>query len=380
MKGKKDMKKKLLITLIAMSMSFALVACGSKDKEATGEEPVSAELIPIDESDSAEESSEEEVVEEEGREAPPEGMVYSELTGLPIDESLANQKPIAAMVDNEIKALPHFGLNSADIIYEMVNSTANDRITRLMVIYKDWGNIEQLGSIRSVRPTNIWVGSEYNAVICHDGGPVYIDAYLARDYAQHFSGIFSRVNNGKAREFTEYIMKGDLEKAFNNSSYSTEYDQFYEGPHFKFTTESKPIELEGDAATDINLSAAFKHNQSELKYDEGAGLYSYYVYGKPHDDGKTGETLTFKNVILQEAGLYQLDKNGYCAYMMFGETGSGDGYYITNGKAVKITWKKTTENGITRFYLENGEELTLNAGKTYIGIVPDEYWNEITLN
>ncbi len=375
------MKKKLLITLIAMSMSLALVACGSKeDKEASSEEAVTAEIIPIDESSSVEESSEEEVVEEEGREAPPEGMVYSELTGLPIDESLANQKPIAAMVDNEIKALPHFGLNSADIIYEMVNSTANDRITRLMVLYKDWGNIEQLGSIRSVRPTHIWIGSEYNAVICHDGGPFYIDTYFARDYAQHFSGIFSRVNNGKSREFTEYILKGDLEKAFEKSSYSTEYDQFYEGPHFKFSTESKQVELEGDAATDINMSAAFKHNKSELKYDESTGLYTYYVYGQVHEDGKTGEALTFKNVILQKAGLYQLDKNGYCAYMIFGDTGSGDGYYITNGKAVKITWKKTTENGITRFYLENGEEITLNAGKTYIALIPEEYWSETTLN
>ena len=375
------MKKKLLISLLALSMSLSLVACGNKDKEKeAAPDAVTAEIIPIEEPLSSEEAPAEEEVAEEDNEAPPEGMVFSELTGLPIDESIANQKPIAAMVDNESTALPHFGLNSADIIYEMVNSTANDRITRLMVLYKDWGNIEQLGSIRSVRPTHIWIASEYNAVICHDGGPFYIDVYMARDYAQHFSGIFSRVNNGKAREFTEYILKGDLEKAFEKSSYSTEYDQFYEGPHFKFARESKPIELEGDAATDINMSAAFKHNKSELKYDESTGLYTYYEYGKVHADGKTGEALTFKNVILMKAGLYQLDKNGYCAYTIFGDTGKGDGYYITNGKAVKITWEKTTENGITHYFLENGEEITLNSGKTYIALIPEEYWSETTLN
>lgn len=376
------MKRKLLILALSLSLGVSLAACGEKeDKETVKQEPVVAEIIPIDESDNkpAEEVAEE-PGEEEEEEVLPAGMVYSELTGLPIDESLARQKPIAAMVDNESKALPHFGLNTADIIYEMVNSTANDRVTRLMVIYKDWGNIEQLGSIRSVRPTHIWVAGEYNAVICHDGGPFYIDQYLAHDYAQHFSGIFSRVNNGKAREFTEYIVKGDLEKAFEKSSYSTEYDDYYEGPHFKFSTQSKPIELEGEAATDINLSVPFKHNKSELKYDESLGEYVYYVYGSRHDDGKTGEPLTFKNVILQEAGLFQLDKNGYCAYTMFGETGKGDGYYITNGKAVKITWTKSGENSITHFFLENGEEITLNAGKTYIGIVPDEYWDGVTLN
>ena len=211
------MKKKLMLALVGISACLALTACGDKEKAVETEEQVTAEIIAIDDAVTPVET--EEVVEE----TCPEGMYYSELTGLPISEDIKNQKPIAAMVDNESTALPHFGLNSADIIYEMVNSTANDRVTRLMVVYKDWGNIEQLGSIRSVRPTNIWVAGEYNAVICHDGGPFYIDTYIAHDYCQHFSGIFSRVNNGKAREFTEYIVKGDLEKAFSNSSYSTEY-------------------------------------------------------------------------------------------------------------------------------------------------------------
>ncbi len=382
--GKKVMKKLCMILVSCLVLGTVLTACGGKSEvETKDDKPVVAEIIPIDEPapEVQEETvAEEEVVEEEVAEVPPEGMVFSELTGLPIDASLANQKPIAAMVDNEIKALPHFGLNTADIIYEMVNSTANDRVTRLMVLYKDWGNIEQLGSIRSVRPTHIWIAGEYNAVICHDGGPFYIDQYLAHDYAQHFSGIFSRVNNGKAREFTEYIVKGDLEKAFGNSSYSTEYDDYYEGPHFTFSTPSKQVELEGEPATNIDLSVPFKHNKSKLKYDESTGLYTYFVYDSEHDDGKTGEPLTFKNVILQSSGLYQLDKNGYCAYMMFGDTGQGEGYYITNGKAVKVTWTKAGENSITHFYLENGQEITLNAGKTYVGIVPSEYWDGVTLN
>lgn len=371
------MKKNLLLALIGLSAALALTACGKKEKEVE-KEPVTPEIIAIEEEKPVVE--EEVAVEEEDDEVLPEGMVYSELTGLPIDEAIANQKPIAAMVDNESTALPHFGLNTADIIYEMVNSTANDRVTRLMVIYKDWGNIEQLGSIRSIRPTNIWVAGEYNAVMCHDGGPFYIDTYIAHDYAQHFSGIFSRVNNGKAREFTEYICKGDLEKAFSGSSYSTEYDEYYEGPHFTFSTKSKQIELEGDEATHIDLSAPFKHNKSELKYNADKQEYEYYEYGSAHVDGKTKEVLSFKNVILQKADIFQLDKNGYMAYDHFyGDKGKGEGLYITNGKSTKVTWEKKTENGITHYFLENGDELTMNAGMTYIALVPSDFWAEVTL-
>ena len=46
------MKKKLLISLLALSMSLSLVACGNKDKEKeAAPDAVTAEIIPIDESD-----------------------------------------------------------------------------------------------------------------------------------------------------------------------------------------------------------------------------------------------------------------------------------------------------------------------------------------
>ncbi len=317
-----------------MSACVVFAACGSKEKETTADEPVTAEIIPIEEpvTTAEEESSEEE-------EALPEGMIYSELTGLPIDKSLEKQKPIAALVDNESKALPHYGLNSADIIYEMVNSTANDRITRLMVIYKDWGNIEQLGSIRSIRPTHIWIAGEYNAVMCHDGGPFYIDTYLSHDYAQHFSGIFSRVNNGKAREFTEYITQTDLQKYLKNSTtISSEYTKYYTGPHFQFTEECA---LDGndylytkDATKKIVLP--FPHNSSELHYNADTNLYEYYEYGNAHKDGATGEVLSVRNVILQKASFGEWG----LGYMWYNITGDGEGYYITDGKCVPITWHK----------------------------------------
>ena len=111
----------------------------------------------------------------------PEGMYLSELTGEPIDESLKDQRPIAVMVDNELTALPHYGTAEADIVYELMNSTKNNRITRLMCIFKDWESIEQLGSIRSTRPTNIVLAAEFNAVLCHDGGPYYNDSYFKQN-------------------------------------------------------------------------------------------------------------------------------------------------------------------------------------------------------
>lgn len=143
---------------------------------------------PIPTSEPLEESGEEATPEEEIR----DGMYRSELTNEWIDESLRDQRPIAVMVDNESTALPHYGVNSADVVYELMNSTANGRITRLMVIVKDWANIEQLGSVRSTRPTNFLLAAEWNAILCHDGGPFYNDEYIAKPYTNNLSGGFAR--------------------------------------------------------------------------------------------------------------------------------------------------------------------------------------------
>ena len=52
-------------------------------------------------------------------------------------------------------------------------------------------------------------------------------------------------------------------------------------------------------------------NGSYLEYDEAEGVYKYFEYGKPHLDGKTGEQLSFKNLLIQKVSFSQLDENGY---------------------------------------------------------------------
>jgi len=135
------MKKKLLSSLLILSMAAVLIAgCGKNGEDAAADTPVEVTVEPIPEQ---EEVVEETPVEEETPEVDvvsdevPEGMYRSELTNLPISEEIKNQRPVAVMVDNESLALPHFGTAEADIIYENMNSTLNGRITRFMVLVKE---------------------------------------------------------------------------------------------------------------------------------------------------------------------------------------------------------------------------------------------------
>ncbi len=394
------MKKRNQLLAVAMSLTFVLSACGGNEQKT----PEVVDINPVDstvvvtpstgETQPAPETTEapvEEVVEED---VLPEGMVHSNLTNEPIPEEIADQRPIAVMVDNESTALPHFGLTQADIIYEIMNSYKNGRITRFMAIVKDWESIEQLGSIRSARPTNFMVAAEYNAILCHDGGPFYINDYVSKDYTDNLSGGFARFSNGKATEYTEYITYDDyynstkgqsykgLGARIESAGYSTTYNKHYHGDQFIFGEGH--VELDGRSglmnATEIDLSGAFEHNSSKLKYNEETGTYDYSEYGKKHQDaGNDNAQLTFENVILQCCDSVQLDDNGYLIYNLVTGNSQKEGYLIQEGQAVPIQWQKLSEDSPAIYSYEDGVHVVLNTGKTYIAIVPADRWDSISI-
>lgn len=311
----------------------------------------------------------------------------SELTGLPISADIKEQRPIAVMVDNEKIALKHYGTAEADIVYEMMNSTANGRITRLMCIYKDWNSVPRIGSIRSIRPTNVILAGEYNAVAVHDGGPFYINDWIAKPWSANLSAGFARIKNGKPREFTEYVTTGEVSGRLAAAGYTSTYSRPLErDSHFIFnpadTLLSAAYGVQGVLpAAKVDLSAAFPHNSSKLVYNAQTMTYDYYEYGSVHTDAEDGQVMTFKNVILQAATFTQYDSHGYMIYNVIGYLPGNvaSGYYITNGQAIPIMWVKNGETSITRYYDCNGQEIKLNPGKTYIGIVPFDYWGSVTV-
>ena len=369
-------KKTLLLFLSAVLACTALTGCGGKEEEVA---PVVTDVsdATAEETEQEPEEDTEAPVEEETR----EGMYRSELTNEWIDESLQNQRPVAIMVDNEKTALLHYGLTQADIVYEMMNSTANSEITRFMAIVKDWNQITQFGSIRSVRPTNFMIAPEYNAVVIHDGGTFYIDPYLKNPWVDHLSGGFARIQNGKPREFTEYVTTGEIEKRLKSAGISSEYNEYYPGPHWQFAGEANPVDLSSlSGALDCTtVDLPFGHNGSQLDYDAASNTYLYSEYGMKHTDPANGnKQLAFTNVLIANATHTQYDSNGYMQFNIL-EQNNRSGYYITGGKAIPVTWSKGHDMDPMRFYDADGNLITLNTGKTYVALVSDSRWDELVV-
>ena len=75
----------------------------------------------------------------------------------------------------------------------------------------------------------------------------------------------------------------------------------------------------------------------------------------------------FLNVLIQIANIYA--RGDAAGHMDMDTIGEGDGYYICNGTAIPVRWVKESQNDTTKWYLTNGERLTMVPGKTWISIV-----------
>ncbi len=389
------MKNKKLISLLAIAaMSVSCIAgCGNNNSGEGGSTGlVEGSPIVIVDENTGDNTQQPDTSDESGNALEvPAGCYLSELTGLPVSNDIKDQRPIAVMVDNEKEAIPHYEIAECDIVYELMNSTANDRVTRLMCVRKDWGSIQQMGNIRSTRPTNISLAGEYNAILVHDGGPVYINDFITKAYCDHLSAGFARIELGRADFYEEFITTGELEDRIKKAGISATYNAYapMRDTHFLFRdygVDITPTEMGySNAQTATNISIpTFKHTQSNLRYNESTGTYDYYLYGQLQKDGEDDEVVTFNNVLLQCADYYVYDDHGYLIYLYYNQTDT-QGYYITNGEAIKVTWQKAVSNDkldyeITKFFDENGNEIQINPGKTYIALVPQDGWSTVTLN
>lgn len=376
------MKYLKALSIVALSAAFILTGCGKDTEEV---QPVVEPIIqsqPAKEETTQEESAEEETAEEDV--PPEEGMVRSPLTNEWISGDLENVRPIAIMSPNDSGALPHYNLSKADILYEC---PVEGGITRSMAVIKDWEGLDRIGNVRSCRDYFVYWALEADSIYVHFGGPFYINDIIEREGTDNITGCnygethhdglyanaFYRTTDRKAPQ-NAYASADGINEAIDKLGYSKTYrDQYYQGAHYKFAPSSTPNTLEAysDAidAKEVDLTPAYPITKTSFSYNAEDGLYYRSIYGKADVDGATNEQLSFKNIIIQSTYYEVRDAKGYLAFQVHDTT--RDGYYITNGKAIHVNWKKTADYEPTKYYDDNGNEVEFNTGKTMVCIIKD---------
>ena len=132
-----------------------------------------------------------------------------------------------------------------------------------------------------------------------------------------------------------------------------------------------------DRGEDVNgIIISYKQTNpayvSAYQYNEATGLYDRYRNGAPYTDGNTGEACAYANVIVLRTDISWASGNPSRPVIRL--NGQGVCEIFQSGKYIRGTWVRDcteTKNLKNRmvFLDENGDELPMQRGKTFIQIV-----------
>jgi len=277
-----------------------------------------------------------------------------------------NDRSIAVMIDNHNQAWPQAGLNKAYLVYEAIVEGGE---TRLMALFKGV-TVDKIGPVRSSRHYFLDYVMENDAIYAHYGWSPLAESDIKQYNINNINGIteststFWRVKDKSAPHnavtSTDALLKAAKSKGYKTTSTKKSV--------LKYVTDDVNLD-DGQGA----LSVTIPHSSLQTVkyvYDEQNQVYKRYARNKAQTDWDTGNSITTKNIIITFVKNTTLNDGENKGRQTIYNTGVKDGYYITNGKAIKITCEKTSRSAQTVYKDLNGNEINVNDGNTYVQICP----------
>lgn len=326
---------------------------------------------------------------------------YSDLTGLEIPEDKKTAPTYCIQTPNGMDgARPQAGLDQAGVIFEAI---AEAGITRFAAIYQN-PTSAVIGPIRSLRLYYLQWDTPFDCTIVHAGGA---DDALAA------------VRAGGYKDLTEnysYMYRGTAGNRLWNNLFTTadllsrmSTDRGYSQSEVKGFTRMRPEEswrdlvehgvaeklvitegADGDTSKIIpkttTIAVKFGNVASynvNYQYDERTNSYlRSYATGAAHDvyvcpKESLGEVNPESVCSLKQlspsvvVAMIVSEKKAWDNYHEDITTlGSGDAYVFQNGYVTRGRWEKNTVADQIKFYDENGTEVALAPGQTFVEAVP----------
>lgn len=333
--------KKIITYLIIVVIALSFVGCGKKEEPTKNEE-------------NKEEKKEEPVVSK-----------------FKIYDTTTKSRPYAISVNNTNVAVKvQEGLNKAYIVYEIPTEF---HTTRLLALFRDVNDVN-VGTIRSCRHNFLDYADENDAILICFGWSHYAEDELNKGGTDFMNGneskwasAFWRSNPEKLdREHTAYTSLAKITDFTQKNNYRLTSD---ETQLLNYNAEEITLDnIEGNTSATV-VTIPFGGTTAKFNYDANTKMYTRVVNGVTNKDHNTKEAFTAKNIIIAKIG-HSMTSDNY--YWDLKNTGTGKGYYITNGKSVPITWKKDSRKSKTKYFYQDGTEIQVNDGRTYIELSPTD--------
>lgn len=292
-----------------------------------------------------------------------------------VDED-SNERPLAVMIDNNVGYDTHAGLQDSYINYEII---VEGGYTRIMALFKD-RDVSLIGPVRSSRHYFLDYALESDAIYAHYGWSTFAENDIKTLGVNNINGLTADSAYWRDKKIAAphnvFTSTETLYKYAESKNYDTKTDDWkllnYSPDEINFKgpkKDKKTGEVSDDPRIVANsLSLKYSNNQTtSYTYDSENKYYLRFMDGKQHLDKITRQQLHYKNIIIEKVENYDLDSYGR---QDLETVGDGEGYYITNGYALPITWQKANRDSKTIYKYLDGSKVVVNDGNTFIQIIP----------
>ncbi len=351
-------KKKKSISVVSTIVGL-LVICGlfyiAYDKG----------IIKFESKSKKTETKEENKPNEEVKEETP----VEEVSKYQIIDTTSDDRPYAVMIDNVAGARPQSGLQGAYMVYEI---TVEGGLTRLLALFKD-SDLSMIGPVRSSRHYFLDYVMENDAIYVHHGWSPQAQSDIETLDIKNLNGLYNPSSmfwreKTKVSPHNSFTNSVKMEKAAKNKGYRLTSSNYQ-----VLSYSATSVDLTTYASVEDATSVSIKYSNSvkiSYKYDADDKVYLRSHNGSKHIDYLTGEQLKVKNILILNDISVTVISGDDKGRIELGNIGTGSGYYITEGKAIKITWSKASRSAKTVYKDENNKTLVLNDGNTFVQIQP----------
>jgi len=304
------------------------------------------------------------------------------LTGLPlaIGDS-ATKRPLYVKIDNNPTARPHYGISKADQVYEWL---VEGLTTRLAAVFQS-RDPDVIGSVRSVRMTDLPVVPSLGAALVYSGGGPEELMALHYDDAVAHRYIDLRPGYGwgyrvpfRPAPYNYFTTLRAVQDAISNAP---DADQPANVPAWDFLPPTVTDPLAGGfngsvaaATISVPYRALFG---VRYQYDANSRTYARFDDGVREVDAANGQVVAAKNIVIIQTEVhftdaFGLDPAGNPKLDMV-LTGTGQGSVFRDGQRQDITWSRPDIFDVFTLRNQTGDTVRLAPGQTWIHIVPKDW-------
>lgn len=275
----------------------------------------------------------------------------SQLTGNEVGAEVATRPVLGAIIENTPAARPQTGLNNAGLVFEAVTEGG---ITRYLAFYQE-DQPEIIGPVRSLRVDTLDWAMGFDSSFAHVGGrPEALELAEERNAKTLSQFIYPDPyyrDNARVAPHNVYARNEGLRGLQNELGHNQS--------NFDAIPRSEDNPGENPEATNITIDFSGPDYLTEFRYDESSNSYTRYLAGSPHISADAESPITVKNLIVITLPADRTTDDG--------ALGENEALVFKDGKVIEASWEKQDySDRIKILNKNNGEEIPLNRGKTWI--------------